>query len=174
MSRSLFKAILSVRGIGVAVIVKISTCLRKAFSFSFCFTPKRCSSSIITKPKSLNLISGCSSRCVPITIWTLPSASPSRIFFCCAGVLNLESISQLMSKPSNLLEKLLKCWSVRIVIGEISATCLPASAALKAARIATSVFPKPTSPQINRSIGFRAAMSLLTSWIARNCPGVSS
>ena len=33
------------------------------------------------------------------------------------------------------------------------ATCLPPITALNAARIATSVLPKPTSPQISRSIG---------------------
>ena len=39
---------------------------------------------------------------------------------------------------------------------------------LNAARIATSVFPKPTSPQINRSIGRSDSMSVLEAWIARN------
>ena len=50
-------AIPSVRGIGVAVKVKISTSARSALRASFCLTPKRCSSSTITKPKLANLVS---------------------------------------------------------------------------------------------------------------------
>ena len=46
-----------------------------------------------------------------------------------------------------------KCWSARIVVGARTATCFPSSTALKAARIATSVLPYPTSPQRSRSIG---------------------
>ncbi len=39
------------------------------------------------------------------------------------------------------------------MVGTTTATCSPAMAATKAARKATSVLPKPTSPQISRSIG---------------------
>jgi len=39
------------------------------------------------------------------------------------------------------------------VVGTTTATCLPSSATANAARSATSVLPKPTSPQISRSIG---------------------
>ena len=44
------------------------------------------------------------------------------------------------------------CWA-RIVVGTSIITCLPSAAALTAARSATSVLPKPTSPQTSRSIG---------------------
>ena len=74
MSRIPAKAIFSVRGIGVAVRVRMSTSLRRALSCSFWRTPKRCSSSIITRPKFLNCTSLCSSLCVPIKMSTLPSA----------------------------------------------------------------------------------------------------
>ena len=50
-------AMLRVLGIGVAVSVKMSILARIALIFSFCLTPKRCSSSMISKPKSLYLIS---------------------------------------------------------------------------------------------------------------------
>jgi hypothetical protein len=53
------------------------------------------------------------------------------------------------------------------------ATCLPACTALKAARRATSVLPKPTSPQIRRSIGRGAPCRALVSSIARSWSGVS-
>ena len=48
------------------------------FKFFFWATPKRCSSSTITKPISLNRISFDNRRCVPITMSTVPFAKPSR------------------------------------------------------------------------------------------------
>ncbi|MNN90781.1 hypothetical protein D3C81_2087960 [compost metagenome] len=63
-----------VRGIGVAVRVRMSTSLRRALSCSFWRTPKRCSSSMITRPRSLILTSSCSSLWVPMTMSILPSA----------------------------------------------------------------------------------------------------
>ena len=47
----------SVRGIGVAVSVSTSTSARSAFSCSFWRTPKRCSSSITSRPRRLNFTS---------------------------------------------------------------------------------------------------------------------
>ena len=79
--------IFSVRGIGVAVSANTSTSARRAFSVSFCFTPKRCSSSRITKPSSVNFTSDCSSLCVPIRMSTLPSASFLMTSFCSFVVL---------------------------------------------------------------------------------------
>ena len=45
-----------VRGIGVAVMVRVSTLTFIWRSFSFTLTPNFCSSSIISSPKSLNLM----------------------------------------------------------------------------------------------------------------------
>ncbi|MNS96837.1 hypothetical protein D3C72_1311530 [compost metagenome] len=67
-------AMFSVRGIGVAVRVRMSTSLRSALSCSFWRTPKRCSSSMITRPRFLIFTSSCSSLCVPMTMSILPSA----------------------------------------------------------------------------------------------------
>ena len=47
----------NVRGIGVAVSVSVSIFTLIVFSFSFTATPNFCSSSIINKPKSLNIMS---------------------------------------------------------------------------------------------------------------------
>ena len=55
--------------------------------------------------------------------------------------------------------KLVKCWRASRVVGATTATCSPAIAATKAARSATSVLPKPTSPQTSRSIGLPAPRS---------------
>ncbi len=40
-----------------------------------------------------------------------------------------------------------------MVVGTSTATCLPSRQALNAARMATSVLPKPTSPHTSRSMG---------------------
>ena len=52
-SRSPISAMCSVRGIGVAVSVSTSTCVRSFLRRSLCVTPKRCSSSTTTSPRSL-------------------------------------------------------------------------------------------------------------------------
>src|SRR5918996_401142 len=66
ISRIPDSAISSVRGIGVAVIVRTSTLTRSRFSRSLWATPKRCSSSMIRSPRSLNRTSRESRRRVPL------------------------------------------------------------------------------------------------------------
>ena len=78
ISRMPVTAISSVRGIGVADIVSTSTLVRSFLRCSLCSTPKRCSSSTMTRPRSLNLVVGCSSRWVPMTTSTVPSREPAR------------------------------------------------------------------------------------------------
>ena len=56
-------------------------------------------------------------------------------------------------RPEKRCEKVLKCWRDSSVVGTTTATWNPSIAARNAARSATSVLPKPTSPQISRSIG---------------------
>ena len=75
-SRSPSSAMPSVRGIGVAVSVSTSTSARSSFSGSFWRTPKRCSSSMMTRPSRANLTSCDSSLCVPMTISSVPSPMP--------------------------------------------------------------------------------------------------
>ncbi len=77
ISRMPVTAISSVRGMGVADIVSTSTLARSFFSCSLCSTPNRCSSSTMTRPRSLNFVSEENSRCVPMTKSTVPSLSPS-------------------------------------------------------------------------------------------------
>ncbi len=59
------------------------------------------------------------------------------------------------------------------MVGASTATCFPSMTALNAARTATSVLPKPTSPQIKRSIGRGRSMSIFVSMIAFIWSGVS-
>src|SRR2546425_991569 len=63
--------------------------------------------------------------------------------------------------------KVLKCCCASTVVGTRTATCRPSMTALNAARMPTSVLPKPTSPQIKRSIGLGRSMSGFVSTIAR-------
>ena len=69
----------SVRGIGVAVIVSTSTFLRICLMRSLCATPKRCSSSTTSRPRSLNCTSFDSRRCVPTMMSRRPAASASSV-----------------------------------------------------------------------------------------------
>ena len=90
----------SVRGIGVAV--RVSTSM-DCFSFlmaSLWVTPKRCSSSTTSRPRSLNSTSLASSRWVPTTTSTEPSFSSFKICFCSAAVLKRLSTSTFTGKPA--------------------------------------------------------------------------
>ena len=78
----------NVRGMGVAVRVSVSTFVLMAFSFSLAATPNFCSSSIMSNPKSLYLISLLNNLCVPIKISTLPSLAFCNVSFCSAALLN--------------------------------------------------------------------------------------
>ena len=98
MSRTPDSAMWSVRGIGVAVSVSTSTSVRICLMRSLCFTPKRCSSSMTTSPRSLNCTSFCSRRCVPMTTSTSPVASCATTSRCSAGVRKRDSISTRTGK----------------------------------------------------------------------------
>ena len=76
MSRTPASDICSVRGIGVALIEITSTRSFSWRSSSFCLTPKRCSSSTISSPRSFARTSRDSSRCVPIRMSTSPRDEP--------------------------------------------------------------------------------------------------
>ena len=70
-------AMFKVRGMGVAERVSTSTLLRISLKVSLCVTPKRCSSSMMHSPRSLNLTSFCTSRWVPMMTSTWPRRSSS-------------------------------------------------------------------------------------------------
>ena len=174
MSRMPARDICRVRGIGVAVSVRTSTSFFIALIASLCATPKRCSSSTTRSPRSRKRTSFESRRWVPIRTSTLPSARAFRIALCSRAVRKRETISMVVGQEEKRSRKVARCWKARTVVGHRTATCLPPMTALKAARMATSVLPNPTSPQIRRYIGASLSMSALTSLIALAWPGVSS
>ena len=66
-----------VRGMGVADMVSTSTSVRSFLMDSLCWTPKRCSSSMTSRPRSLNSMPSTSSRWVPMTQSTSPVFNPA-------------------------------------------------------------------------------------------------
>ena len=98
------RAIFSVLGMGVADRVSTSALLQRDFSFSFWATPNRCSSSIITSPRSLNLTSLLTSLWVPTTMSTAPRFRRFKVSSCCLGLLNRDKSSTSTGKPSMRLK----------------------------------------------------------------------
>ena len=91
MSRTPESDICIVRGMGVADNVSTSMYSRRFFICSLCPTPNRCSSSMITRPKSCGLTSRDSRRWVPTRISTEPEAKPSSASRCWDGERNRDS-----------------------------------------------------------------------------------
>ena len=100
MSRMPERAMFRVRGMGVAERVSTSAVLHSCFSFSFWATPNRCSSSMMTSPRSWKRTSLETSRWVPTMMSMLPRFTFRRISSCCLGVRNRESSSTSTGKPS--------------------------------------------------------------------------
>ena len=151
-SRMPLKDMFSVLGIGVAVRVMTSTSARNARRRSFWRTPKRCSSSIMTRPKSLNAKSEPNTLWVPITISTLPlpqsSATCEFSLLLCRRLTDSILTGHCAKRSLNVS----KCCWANSVVGTSMTTCLLLWVATNAARMATSVLPKPTSPHTSRSI----------------------
>ena len=173
MSRMPASAISSVRGIGVAVIVRTSTCARSFFRRSLCATPNRCSSSTTTSPRSLNPMSADSRRWVPITTSIAPRRRSSTTRSCSGFETKREHRDLDREGRVALAER------DQVLLGEQRRRhehrhLLALHHDLERARTAISVLPNPTSPQINRSIGRGRSRSALTSSIAVTWSPVSS
>jgi len=141
MSRTPTSDMCRVRGMGVALRVKTSTSWRIFFRCSLCLTPKRCSSSMIKRPRFLKAMSFCNSLCVPMQMSMLPLANPATMACCSFVVLKRLKDSMRTGKASSLSLKVEKCCWASTVVGTSTATCFPSITALKAARMATSVLP---------------------------------
>ena len=142
ISRMPVSDISSVRGIGVADIDSTSTEARSVLRYSLCSTPKRCSSSTMTRPRSLNRVLCCSSRWVPMTMSTVPSTSPANVACDSLALSNRDSDRTVTGNCAIRSENVEKCCCcASSVVGTSTATCLPSCAALNAARTAISVLP---------------------------------
>ena len=173
MSRRPDIDICRVRGMGVALMASTSTFRRSCLRASFCDTPKRCSSSTMTKPRSLGCTSIDSTRWVPMRMSSSPDLKAASAFFTSPADLNRLTMSTLTGRSAKRSRNVARCCWARMVVGTSTSTCLPPAAALNAARMATSVLPNPTSPHTRRSMGIGRSMSSVTSSMARCWSGVS-
>ena len=141
ISRIPARLISSVRGMGVADMVSMSTWARRAVMCSLCSTPKRCSSSTMTSPRSLYRTVGCSRRWVPMTMSTLPSARPLIVSLDSASLVKRDSPLIVTGNADIRSVNVERCCWASNVVGTRMATCLPSWTALNAARTAISVLP---------------------------------
>ena len=90
---------------------------------------------------------------MPTTTFNFPRRSPSFVSLASAADVARDRFPTSMPSGPNRLRKVATCCLARTVVGTAMATCFPDSAKVAAARKATSVLPKPTSPQMTRSMG---------------------
>ena len=167
-SRTPVSAICKVRGIGVAVRVSTCTLARSAFSRSLCLTPKCCSSSMMSRPRSRNFVPSVSSAWVPTTMSMSPVSIPLRTSAISLRGVRREACAIFIGRPLKRSVNVAKCWRASSVVGTTTATCAPDIAATNAERSATSVLPNPTSPHTSRSMGLPEPMSAITASIAES------
>ena len=94
-------------------------------------------------------------------------------FFSMKGFAGFSAATFTGNGPKRSL-KVSKCCFTSRVVGHRIATWVPSWIALNAARTAISVLPKPTSPQMRRSMGMGFSMSALTSSMVLSWSGVST
>jgi hypothetical protein len=117
-------------------------------------TPKRCSSSTTRRPE---LLEGDVLAQQPVGAddhVDAPVGQAGTTLRLLAGERNRLSSSTRTGYGANRSAKVWACWLASSVVGTSTAAWYPSCTALKAARTATSVLPKPTSPQTRRSIGW--------------------
>ena len=97
----------SVRGIGVALMLRKSQPGLSTRSISLCLAPKRCSSSTIIKPRLGTERSFERRRCVPTTTSTVDAARPDSVFLTSGGSVKRERCRTKTPKGSRRETKLL-------------------------------------------------------------------
>ena len=174
-SRTPVSASCSVRGIGVAESVSTWTSARSSFSRSLWLTPKCCSSSTIRSAEVLELDALAEQRMradddVDRAVGdALLDAGELRRADQPRGLADIER-----QAAEALGEGARNAGAREASSARRPPPACPSIAATKAARSATSVLPKPTSPQISRSIGRPAERSSSVASIAASWSSVSS
>ena len=106
----------------------------------------------------------CSSRWVPMTTSTRPIVARNDVLDLLGGLETRQHLDAHRPVRETVRKFWPCCWASSVV-GTSTATCLPPCTAANVARSATSVLPKPTSPQTTRSMGWSDARSSRTSSI---------
>ena len=156
----------------MAVSVSTSTSARSALIASLWRTPKRCSSSMISRPRRLNFTSLDSSLCVPTTMSMRAVGDALQRGVDLLRRAKARQLGHLHRPLAEAVDDVLE-----VLLGQQRGRRQQAPpacrrcTATKAARRATSVLPKPTSPQTSRSIGLGLTMSWITAWIAARWSG---
>ena len=137
-------------------------------------TPKRCSSSMTTSPRSLNATSFCTRRCVPMHMSTLPLARALD-----HGPLLLPRPEAAQHVDSHRVGAQALGEGDVVLLGQHSGRSqdghlFASITALNAALSATSVLPYPTSPHTSRSMGRARSISPFTATMVSFWSGVSS
>ncbi len=78
---------------------------------------------------------------MPTRTSTSPLVKAARVLRCSAPLRKRETMPTLTGRSAKRPSNVIQCCSARMVVGTSTSVCLPASAALKAARSATSVLP---------------------------------
>ena len=171
--RSPYNVMARLRGIGVALITSMSGYSPLASSASRWLTPKRCCSSMMTRPSFAKYTSLLNRACVPMTTLQSPIwSSPRMTFFSAAGVAPTKSCTWIPAASKNGLSDL-KCCLARMSVGTISAHCSFAPQTAIMASRATTVFPQPTSPCNSAWNCFLPLSPSIIVLSAASCPAVS-
>ena len=142
MSRMPTSDMLSVRGIGVAVSVSTSTLRRICLMRSLWATPKRCSSSTTSRPRSRNcdvLRQQAVGADEDVELAAGELLEDRRLLGLACG--SATPCRRCTGNDAKRARSVSRCWNASTVVGARIATCLPSITALNAARSATSVLP---------------------------------
>ena len=140
-----------VRGIGVALMVSVSTFTFSCFSFSFTATPNFCSSSTIRVLEVFKFHTLPDKFVSADRDVDFPGFKVGKNLLHLLGLFGaryeLHSHREFLQ---SLGESVVMLCIASTVVGTSTAVCLLSAAALKAARMAISVFPNPTPPHMRR------------------------
>ena len=130
-------------------------------------TPKRCCSSVITRPRRWKSTPWLSRAWVPTRRWVSPAARRARQARFWGAVMDPVSRSTTRPEPSSRPFKVLACWWASSSVGAMRAVWQPFSQASQAQAAATTVLPEPTSPWSRRFMGVGCFRSAPASSMAR-------
>ena len=139
-----------------------------------CSTPKRCCSSVITRPSLSKATSSVIRAWVPTSTLQTPCSAAAFTSRFCLAVREPVSSSTSIPRGARKPERVARCCRARISVGAMKATWSPAFQALQARAAATRVLPLPTSPWTSRDMHLPEAMSERASSTARRWAAVGA
>ena len=163
-----------VRGMGVALMTRTWALSPLSASAPRCATPKRCCSSVTTRPSLANSTPSLMSAWVPTASCASPEARAASVSRFAFAPMEPVSFTVRIPKGSRKPESVAKCCSHRSSVGAMKALWQPFFAAYQMSAAAQRVLPEPTSPWMSRFIARPEAMSAAHSSTARSCAAVGA